>query len=192
MGENVDFAYLVATMPWTCIGGDTSSQSQGKCRATFSNVTAFRYGLWSVMSFNILLVGDFAKLNPFVMGTWTNQLAVAINQDALGKGAERIDSNETAVLVAKGPEPDTETGTGGPRARAPLHTAMKVQECGGEPADQQWVFSRPGLLAGTVSNNASSSCLNVEGWQVEREPPGGGLCVRAPAAAAPPRTQTRP
>ena len=32
------------------------------------------YALWTIMSFNILLVGDFAKLNPFVMGTWTNQV----------------------------------------------------------------------------------------------------------------------
>ena len=34
MGEKVvDFVYLAATMPGTCIGVDTSSQSQGKCRA---------------------------------------------------------------------------------------------------------------------------------------------------------------
>ena len=36
------------------------------------------YAIWTIMSFNVLLVGDFAKLNEFVMGTWTNvgQLSV--------------------------------------------------------------------------------------------------------------------
>ena len=33
-GGEIDFVCLVATIPWTCIGGNTSSQSQGKCRAT--------------------------------------------------------------------------------------------------------------------------------------------------------------
>ena len=31
----IDFVYLIATMPATCIGGDTSSQSQESCRAIF-------------------------------------------------------------------------------------------------------------------------------------------------------------
>jgi hypothetical protein len=30
------------------------------------------YAIWTIMSFNLLLVGDFSKLNEFVMGTWTN------------------------------------------------------------------------------------------------------------------------
>ena len=34
-GCTPDFVYLIAVMPWTCIGGDTSSQSQDKCRATY-------------------------------------------------------------------------------------------------------------------------------------------------------------
>ena len=33
MGEKVNFVYLTATTPWTCIGGDTSSQSQENCGA---------------------------------------------------------------------------------------------------------------------------------------------------------------
>jgi alpha-galactosidase len=38
------------------------------------------FALWTILSFNILLVGDFAKLNEFVMETWTNDWAIAINQ----------------------------------------------------------------------------------------------------------------
>ena len=32
-GVKIDFVNLIATMPLTCIGGDTSSQSQENCRA---------------------------------------------------------------------------------------------------------------------------------------------------------------
>jgi len=49
------------------------------------------FSLWTILSFNILLVGDFAKLNPFVMKTYTNDVAISINQDPLGHGAVRID-----------------------------------------------------------------------------------------------------
>ena len=55
------------------------------------------YGIWTIMAFNLLLVGDFAKLNSFVMGTWTNARAVGINQDPLGIAATRIDTNRYRV-----------------------------------------------------------------------------------------------
>ena len=48
------------------------------------------YALWTVNSFNLLLSGDFAQLNPFVMSTWTNDVAVGINQDRLGKNRKRL------------------------------------------------------------------------------------------------------
>ena len=32
-GEKIEFVYLIATMPGTCIGGNTTSQSQETCRA---------------------------------------------------------------------------------------------------------------------------------------------------------------
>ena len=81
------------------------------------------YALWTIMAFNLLLVGDFSKLNSLVMGTWTNDWAVAINQDALGLGAVRVDGvNASEPLLSHSDDL---------RAYAP----MKVQECGGEPAD---------------------------------------------------------
>ena len=39
------------------------------------------YALWTILSFNLLLSGDFDNLNPFVMATWTNDLAVGIKYD---------------------------------------------------------------------------------------------------------------
>eukprot|EP01047_Picozoa_sp_COSAG01_P119807 COSAG01_NODE_48524_length_380_cov_1.451957_1_plen_100_part_10 len=42
------------------------------------------YALWTVLSFNLLLSGDFERLNSFVMSTWANDVAVGINQDHLG------------------------------------------------------------------------------------------------------------
>ena len=107
------------------------------------------YALWTIMAFNLLLVGDFSKLNSLVMGTWTNDWAVAINQDALGLGAVRVDGvNASEPLLSHSDDL---------RAYAP----MKVQECGGEPADQKWEMGKP--LAGFISNAATKMCLNVEG-----------------------------
>ena len=39
------------------------------------------YALWTILSFNLLLSGDFANLNSFVMGVWTNDLAVGIKYE---------------------------------------------------------------------------------------------------------------
>lgn len=62
------------------------------------------------------------------MATYTNDVAISINQDPLGKGAVRIDGG------AEGPGAlltDGELSTAG-------YSAVKVQECGGEPAQQKW------------------------------------------------------
>ena len=34
------------------------------------------YALWTVNAHNLLLTGDFAQLNDFVMATWTNDIAI--------------------------------------------------------------------------------------------------------------------
>ena len=84
-------------------------------------------GFWTILSFNILLVGDFAKLNDFVMGTWTNDWAVGINQDALRKGAVRVDNGtvgEGALLLTAAEQEQAKA------AVSTSYTQMKVQECG--------------------------------------------------------------
>jgi hypothetical protein len=55
-----------------CHKGDspTDSTPSDSCMTNARFVSM--YSIWTVMAFNLLLVGDFAKLNPFVMGTWTN------------------------------------------------------------------------------------------------------------------------
>lgn len=55
-----------------CHNGDspTDSTPSDSCMTNARFVSM--YSIWTVMAFNLLLVGDFAKLNPFVMGTWTN------------------------------------------------------------------------------------------------------------------------
>jgi hypothetical protein len=37
------------------------------------------FSLWTILSFNILLVGDFAKLNPFVMQVNTRNPPLLLN-----------------------------------------------------------------------------------------------------------------
>jgi len=42
---------------------------------------------------------------------------------------------------------------------------VKVQECGGEPKQQKWVFDKP--AKGQVSNDNGEICLNVEGCETK-------------------------
>jgi hypothetical protein len=112
------------------------------------------------MSFNLLLTSDFAKLNNYVMSTWTNDIAVGINQDLLGVPARRID-NVSAIgpgVLLHGVDADVNWlgSDAGERSNMAL---MTVEECGGEPAEQKWVFGQP--AAGLVSNNATGTCISI-------------------------------
>ena len=91
-------------------------------------------------------VGDFAKLNPFVMSTWTNDRMLAINQDESGIAAVRIDGGK-GLLSAVAEE----------RAQAATGAQMAVAECGGEPANQKWTVGSDGR----ISNPATKTCLDV-------------------------------
>lgn len=39
-----------------------------------------QFGAWSVLAFNILLVGNLSALNPYVLETWSNEEVIAVNQ----------------------------------------------------------------------------------------------------------------
>lgn len=102
-----------------------------------------------MLAMNLLLVGNFSALNPFVMETWTNPEIIHINQDPLGQAAISLN-----VTIATNKETDTTAqGSGGTYQRATM------AECGGEPALQQWVMSDGGQLSCT----SARVCLNVEG-----------------------------
>jgi hypothetical protein len=45
------------------------------------------------------------------------------------------------------------------------YNAVKVQECGGEPAQQKWAFDKPS--PGQISNDNGKICLNVAGCETE-------------------------
>jgi hypothetical protein len=118
----------------------------------------------------LFLHSDFAKLNGFVMSTWTNDIAVGINQDLLGVPAHRIDNASKigpgTVLASPVQEYGSNGGANGGANAARLGAGlssnmalMTVEECGGEPEDQKWVFGAP--AAGFISNNATQSCINI-------------------------------
>lgn len=142
------------TPGWSCHGPGDGAHAQVPSDPCVTN-TRFTsmYSLWNIMAFNLLLVGDFAKLNPFVMGTWTNDRAIAINQDVLGIPAVRVDggSGGHGALVSQGLAGAAATATA---------SQMRVAECGGEPQQQEWTFS-----GGFVSNAASKTCLDVASCQ---------------------------
>lgn len=39
-----------------------------------------QFSAWSVLAFNILLVGNLTRLDPFVLETWSNPEVIAVNQ----------------------------------------------------------------------------------------------------------------
>ena len=128
----------------------TGSSANCMTNARFTSM----FSLWTILSFNILLVGDFDRLSNFVMATYSNPIAIGINQDALGKAAVRIDGG------TEGPGALLST----PEEQRSLYTPVKVQECGGEPADQRWVMD---YMDGRIHNVATNTCLNVKSCGTE-------------------------
>ena len=130
---------LQLTPGFGCHNGDTPTNPSPSDSCMTDPRFVSMYSIWTIMAFNLLLVGDFAKLNPLVMGTWTNDRMLAINQDDLGTPAVRIDGGKTHDLTAD------------------QGAQMAVAECGGEPANQKWVMGADGR----ISNTATKTCLDV-------------------------------
>eukprot|EP01048_Picozoa_sp_COSAG05_P016290 COSAG05_NODE_2079_length_3603_cov_2.777968_2_plen_345_part_00 len=130
------------------------------------------YALWTVNAHNLLLTGSFDRLNPFVMATWTNDIAVGINQDPLGVPAQRIDNASAlgpgTILHVDEVEAAHYTSrvswvdqAGQEQVGLGRNVAlMTVAECGGEPAAQTWELDS---ASGIFSNKATGTCLNVIG-----------------------------
>lgn len=81
-------------------------------------------------------------------------------QDPLGKGAVRVDGGAEgpgALLLT-----DAELAAA---SKSQVYTPMRVAECGGEPAQQKWVFDKPSK--GQISNGDGKLCLNVAGCETE-------------------------
>jgi len=118
------------------------------------------YALWTVLSFNLLLTGDFNALNSLVMATWTNDIAVGINQDALGVPAQRIDDAKLlgpGTVLSSPYDPHQEDHQLGANI-----ALMSVAECGGEPDQQKFTFTK-----GVISNAATGTFINVPGCKTE-------------------------
>lgn len=149
---------LLLTPGTGCKGeGDSITTSTPSDNCMTNNRFQSMYALWTILSFNLLLSGDFANLNPFVMATWTNDLAVGINQDPLGITGRRIDnSSDIGAETLLSADWDEEHDLGA-TANVAL---MSVAECGGEPTDQKWVFSGTNS---TLANKATGACVNVPG-----------------------------
>ena len=97
---------------------------------------------------NLLLVGNFSALNPFVMETWSNPELLSINQNMLGVAAVKLNATTTNT-------PTTTT------ISAAADAAAHMAECGGEPANQQWAHD---AKTGEISLQGKGKlCLNVDG-----------------------------
>jgi len=122
-----------------------------------------QFGLHCVFNANALMTGNLSTLDEYVLATWGNPEAVAINQDTA----------HTFVVL-----PLPASGEAAPRAAL---TPARVAECGGEPSAQAWSFDAP--AAGYIRNNASGFCLNIANCQSEMIYDG---CVTSGATCNPP------
>ena len=145
--------------------------------------TRSQFSLYCVMGSNLFMTGNLSRLDPFVLETWGNEHAIAINQDPLGLPHRvlPIENSSSVVNLASGAAvPDVRSTPGNnsdPRA-------VTVTECGGEPTRQAWNWSTDGL----VRNPSSGQCLNVKACKsdVILDPclPHGPACDSAPGAPA--------
>jgi alpha-galactosidase len=100
-----------------------------------------------IFAANMLMTGNLSSLDPYILETWGNAEAVAINQDPAG--------NPFVVLTPAQDEEEEEE-----EVAAAAYTYASVAECGGEPNAQNWTFNVP--LAKFLQNPSSSLCLNVD------------------------------
>jgi hypothetical protein len=115
------------------MGSGASLMSKERFRSQFA--------LHCIFAANILLTGNLSAHPPYVLETWMNAEAVAVNQDVAG-----------LPFVVLAPEPSPFA----PHA----YVQAKVAECGGEPGLQNWTYGVP--LAQFLQNAATAQCLNVD------------------------------
>ena len=144
--------------------------------------TRSQFSLYCVMGSNLFMTGNLSRLDPFVLETWGNEHAIAINQDPLGLPHRVLptenSSSGTPALGAFVPDDGSTSGNDtDPRA-------VTVTECGGEPTRQAWTWGTDGL----VRNPSSGQCLNVKACRTDMILdvclPRGPGCDSAPGAPA--------
>jgi hypothetical protein len=89
---NIRNGLSVASFSAPGFWGDGSlmlTPGMGKGAENLMSNARFRtqFTAWSVLGFNILLVGNLSKLEPFVLDTWSNAEVIAVNQ--VGSHARR-------------------------------------------------------------------------------------------------------
>jgi len=99
-----------------------------------------QFSLWCVLAANLLITGNLSALDPYVLETWSNAEAIAVNQDPGGG---------TPVLLASDVH-----------AELADHPPARVAECGGEPDAQIWQLGS--VYSGFLSNAHTKTCLNVD------------------------------
>jgi hypothetical protein len=106
-----------------------------------------QFSLHCIMAANMLMTGNLSSLAPYALQTWSNEEAIAVNQDAAALPFQVLQAEPAAAGLSSG---SSSSG----------YTGAVVQECGGEVAAQNWTFGAPAPQF--LLNAASSQCLNVE------------------------------
>eukprot|EP00730_Choanoeca_flexa_P007227 TRINITY_DN12298_c6_g3_i3.p1 TRINITY_DN12298_c6_g3~~TRINITY_DN12298_c6_g3_i3.p1 ORF type:complete len:553 (+),score=102.98 TRINITY_DN12298_c6_g3_i3:240-1661(+) len=102
-----------------------------------------QFSLHSILAANMLMTGNLSALNGYVIETWTNKDAIAINQDSAGYPVltMMIENTTSGNLTNLG------------------YLPASLSECGGEPELQIWEYNNP--LTGFLHNMQEDQCLNA-------------------------------
>ena len=88
------------------------------------------------------MTGNLSVVEPFVLETWGNADAIAINQDGYGPHRVLPPPNRTAAAAAAA----TASRATAQQAAAADPRDVTVGECGGEPGRQLWDWGSDGLV----------------------------------------------
>ena len=81
--------------------GSAYNQAEGTPTTLSANEQYSYMSMWSLMAAPLIFSGDMAKLDEFTLNVLCNAEVIEVNQDALGKQARVVRSEEDTLILAK-------------------------------------------------------------------------------------------
>lgn len=81
--------------------GSAHNQAEGTPTTLTANEQYSYMSLWSLMAAPLIFSGDMAKLDEFTLNVLCNAEVIDVNQDALGKQAKIVRSDEDTLILVK-------------------------------------------------------------------------------------------
>jgi alpha-galactosidase len=81
--------------------GSAHNQAEGTPTTLSANEQYSYMSMWSLMAAPLIFSGDMAKLDAFTLNVLCNAEVIEVNQDALGKQAKIVRSDEDTLILVK-------------------------------------------------------------------------------------------